>query len=151
MHIVVNIRCYAMMYETNPVNGTGLCKDLNSLPLKESKIGDFNHIFDTVLKEGTFLNIIMENYTSFNFIVKIQKFFGLLSTTKHTIEKYVDAYRICNFEKIKMVVGLNMYHCKEGGYKNITNITFVMEQKIVLMITQMRNIAFVKHNIDKTI
>ena len=116
LHIVVKTRCYAILHETNPVNKGQLCKNMNSKPLKESKIDDFNHIFDVVLMEGTYMNIFMENDINFIFVVKIQKFFGLLSTTRHAIEKNIDGYHICNFEKIKMTVGLNMFHCKEGGY-----------------------------------
>ena len=99
LHIVVKKRCYAILHETNPLNKGQLCKNMNSKPLKESEIDDFNHIFDVVLMEGTYLNIFMENDINFIFVVKIQKFFGLLSTTRHAIEKNIDGYHICNFEK----------------------------------------------------
>ena len=60
LHIVVKKRCYAILHETNPMNKGQLCKNMNSKPLKESEIDDFNHIFDVVLMEGTYLNIFME-------------------------------------------------------------------------------------------
>ena len=115
-HVVVNKKCYIILYETSPVNRKGLCKNMDSKPLRENEMEDFNHIFDNVLIEGTYINIFVENDTNFMFVVKIQKFFGLLSTRKNTIEKNSDGYHICNFEKIKLTIGLNMYHCKKGGY-----------------------------------
>ena len=114
--ILVSTKCYAFLWGQIGNSSDKFCSKIKSIGVTMNKITFFSHIFNAVSSEDIFPILILQNDFRVQ-LVQVHKLFGNLEFTlisKHNVTS--DGIYICAAEKVKIDIGLNIFHCKNGGY-----------------------------------
>ena len=114
--ILFNDECYSFSWGNIETTSDNFCSTHKSKGVPISKITSFSHIFNAVSSVNTFPTLIFQSNLNVQ-VVKVQKLFGkqiFINITTHNDTS--NGNHVCAQEKVAIDIGLNIFHCKGGGY-----------------------------------
>ena len=117
-HIIVNGKCYSFLWREF-WNMTGqVCKYFKARGISMNEFTSFSHIFDAVSSVNMFPSFVIQKLSKKTIqVIHIHKLFNQVRFTavQPNISE-ASGHVICNFNKIKTFIGINLFKCSKGGY-----------------------------------
>ena len=114
--ILGNGKCYAFLWGSYRNNSGQFCSDYKARGVSSTDITHIYHILNAVSSVNMFPMLFFQNKVS-QIIVKVYKLFGKLRLHHVSVQNStMDGFHICTFNQRKINIGINMFHCKKGGY-----------------------------------
>ena len=114
--ILVSGKCYAFLWGQIGNSSGQFCSKIKFRGVTQNRITSFSHIFSAVSSVDTFPILIVQNDFKVQ-PVQVSKLFGKLEFTLISTQNSTsNAIHICAAEKVNINIGLNIFHCKKGGY-----------------------------------
>ena len=114
--ILIRNKCYAFLWGKIGTTSVHFCIAQKSKGVSISKINSFSYIFDAVSYVNTFPTLIFQSNPNVQ-VVKVQNLFGKLrfvNVTTHNVTS--SGNYVCAQDKVTINIGLNIFHCKRGGF-----------------------------------
>ena len=115
-NILVNEKCYILKWKDFWNKRNNFCNEFQGRGITQNEFSTLYHIFDAVSVINTFPSIVLQ-YDDQVDIIEITKLFNRPKF------KYISkqnsthgGYTICNIKRSKIKIGINLFHCKKGGY-----------------------------------
>ena len=120
--ILLHEKCYLFMWSIHLVIASKVCKQNNWRLIHEKEIKSLQPIFEAVSSTVN-LTVIFVGTSLKYYAIRIQKKYGNLNFKKHSVAGFdIGGYHICKFRKKEIFIGLNIFHCQEGGYITSDNV-----------------------------
>ena len=114
--ILFKNKCYLFLWVTQLINDKKLCKQHKEKQVTENKIKSLQPIFDAVSADTKFPIFFARSHAKYYVFEIINRYKKLIVKAYSKVILDVGAYYICQFEKMQLQVGNNIFKCKKGGY-----------------------------------
>ena len=115
-NILVNEKCYILKWKHFWNTKVNFCSKFHGRGISRNEFSSLYHIFDAVSVIDAFPNIVLQ-YDHKVHIIEITKFFNKPNFNYIINQNSTrGGYAICNIERSKIKIGINIFHCKKGGY-----------------------------------
>ena len=115
-HILVNNKCYGFLWNEFQTITGDVCNNFQARRISMNEFTSFYHIFDAVSSVNIFPTFVFQNMQKVS-IIHIHKLFNQVKFTAiHQENVTVAGYVICNFKKIRILKGINIFKCSRGGF-----------------------------------
>ena len=112
--ILVKEKCYAFLWGSYSNMSSQSCSDYKARGV--SSTNNLYHILNAVSSVNKFPKLFLQNEGSL-IIIQVYKLFGKLRIHHISAQNYsLDGIFICTYSQRKINIGINMFHCKKGGY-----------------------------------
>ena len=115
INLLINNKCYGFLWNSWNT-ASQLCYNFKARVVSPSEFTSISHIFDAVSSINLFPLFIFPSFLNLT-AIKIYKLFNQVQFKQ--IKKQtstISGYIPCNFNKVKIQIGINVFHCKKGGY-----------------------------------
>ena len=115
-NIIINEKCHSFLWHQsfNPLSQ--FYNDLRVSRISLKEFSSLYHMFDAVSSINVFPTLIFQEKLQ-RHAMKVYKLFNKIHVKDIFKEGSVfSGYVISNFNKTKIEIGVNLYHCKRGGY-----------------------------------
>ena len=115
INLLINNKCYGFLWNSW-TTASQLCYNFKARVVSPSEFTSISHIFDAVSSINLFPLFIFPSFLNLT-AIKIYKLFNQVQFKQ--IKKQtstISGYIPCNFNKVKIQIGINVFHCKKGGY-----------------------------------
>ena len=115
-HILVHGKCYSFLWNEFWNMAGQVCNDFKARAISMKEFISFYHIFDAVSSVNMFPSFVILNKKTIQ-VIHIHKLFSRVRfTAVQPKNSKASGHVICNFNKKKAFIGINMFKCRKGGY-----------------------------------
>ena len=115
-HILVNNKCYSFIRNEFQTMVGQVCNGFKARGISMNEFTSLYHIFDAVSSINVFPTFIILHKQNIH-VIHIYKLFNKVKfTVSQPTNSTVTGYSICNFNRIRIFTGTNIFECTEGGY-----------------------------------
>ena len=113
--MLIGNQCYTLWWTSFVSTDHKFCPSFQATSISQEQFISFYSIFDAVLSYNSFPLFLVKNGANV-IIIKVYKYFGRLYHKYFYANNKVNGYMICISKQLQFQNGINMFHCKNGGY-----------------------------------
>ena len=115
-NLLWNEKCYILRWNNTWNTKNRVCGKFHERRISRNEFDTLHHIFDVILSVDAFSRIILQEEHKL-LIIKMFKLFENLHFEYNHKQNFTDSgYTVCKTPKSQIKIGINIFHCKMGGY-----------------------------------
>ena len=119
-HIMINTTCYHFLRNNITLQCDNFCNGMISAYFQSISI--FHHLYTCVLLQNAFPLVVNEMGSDEGSVFRFYNNFGHLKYKPENASKFSKEFHTFKVKKTKILIGINMFHCLEGGYISVKSI-----------------------------
>ena len=125
--IMVHKICNAFIWFNEKKRTQNICKDLKELPSNLKTVAALKQTFNAMSLDEYYPLFLIENGTNaIHFKLdhfKLERFLnGCYHIQKSSLISHIKGLYVCHFDRLEILVGINIYNCRRGGYISTIHI-----------------------------
>ncbi len=115
--IILETNCYEFHWRKNDVITKNICGMPKAQPIKIAAIPLFERLFDGIFADSSFPLIMIQTSEENMYGIKFERILNKLTFKNISIYfSEVQGFFVCHSRMVYLIVGLNIFCCKAGGY-----------------------------------